>query len=140
MKTCKKCNQLKSLENYELSYSSKNPENRRYECKSCRNIRRKEFGTRSGNGLREYNIKRLYGITPQQYKEMILKQDNKCAICQKINTFGPWNNKLVIDHCHKTGKVRSLLYDKCNRGLGQFNDNPELLIEAIKYLKHHTKV
>lgn len=41
---------------------------------------------------------------------------------------------VAIDHCHKTGKVRGLLCNSCNKGLGFFNDNKELLKNAIKWI------
>lgn len=135
MKICKRCNKEKDLNNFELSYSKLNPINRRSVCKKCRNKDRAEFNSRFGFGLRTNNLRRLYGITPQDYLNMSEKQENKCYICQKINDFGPWQNKLVVDHCHKTGTIRALLCDKCNKGLGQFNDDPELLIKASIYLK-----
>lgn len=74
-------------------------------------------------------IKQLskYGITPGEYIDMLLDQDKRCAIC---NT----RDYLVIDHCHATGKVRGLLCNKCNLGLGLFKDNVDSLQNAIKYL------
>ena len=138
MKTCKKCNTAKPLERFEYSYSSVNPENRRSVCKDCRNGKRKTYDSRFGYGLRESILKRYYNMTPQDYLDMSNKQSNKCYICGEVNKFGPWREKLVVDHCHKTGKVRKLLCDKCNKGLGQFNDNPELMEKAIKYLKEHS--
>lgn len=45
--------------------------------------------------------------------------------------------KLVVDHCHASGKIRGLLCDLCNRGIGHFNDSVELLYKAIKYLELH---
>ena len=57
-------------------------------------------------------------------------QGNKCAICGTA----PTNKKLDLDHCHETKKIRGLLCNNCNRGLGHFKDNPELLRKAIDYI------
>lgn len=70
-----------------------------------------------------------YGITVDQYKEMLEKQKNLCAICKKSK-----EEKLSVDHCHKTKKVRGLLCGSCNRGLGMFMDDIDLLRNAIEYL------
>jgi len=43
--------------------------------------------------------------------------------------------RLAVDHDHKNGEVRGLLCHRCNVGLGNFQDNPELLLKAYKYLK-----
>lgn len=141
MKTCRKCQQSKNIDNFGLSYSKVNPENRLHICKSCVNFRRKTYESRFGFGLRANNLKRLYNMTPQDYLELSKSQQDKCFICGLENKFGPNKSKLVVDHCHNTGKVRNLLCDKCNKGLGQFNDSPELLQKAAEYLKSHsTKV
>jgi len=72
-------------------------------------------------------LKREYGITTGQYNEMLEEQEGKCAICYRTR-------KLVVDHCHKTRKVRSLVCRPCNLGLGAFEDNNELLLQATEYL------
>ena len=66
---------------------------------------------------------------------MAKRQNYKCAICDKIPE--PYGNhtKLVIDHCHEKNKIRSLLCDKCNKGLGHFQDSIKNLQNAIKYLE-----
>lgn len=58
-----------------------------------------------------------------------------CPLCER----DMWLNgqRLVVDHCHETGKVRSLLCSRCNRGMGMFEDNPESLRKAAKYLEDH---
>ena len=70
--------------------------------------------------------------------------DYKCPICKKTEqeaskTFRVGSGKkravFVLDHDHLTGEFRGWLCDKCNRGLGAFNDNEELLKGAIDYLK-----
>lgn len=55
----------------------------------------------------------------------------KCKICEK-----ELHEEIHIDHNHTTGKVRGILCGKCNKGLGQFNDNIEFLTNAINYLKN----
>jgi len=81
---------------------------------------------------RDLIIRNQYGITLEQYNTMLKAQNYKCAICGNEDEVE--GRKLAIDHCHTTGKVRGLLCGKCNRGLGLFYDNQELLSNAIKYL------
>ena len=77
-----------------------------------------------------------YGISPEWYEIKIVEQKNKCAICGSEDPHSPWKI-FAIDHCHATGKVRGLLCHKCNTGLGQFRDNPQLLTKAADYLIKH---
>lgn len=65
---------------------------------------------------------------------IINNHDGKCDICRSTVT-GYSKRSLNIDHDHKTGMVRGLLCHKCNIGLGNFNDNIDLLQRAIFYLK-----
>jgi hypothetical protein len=51
-----------------------------------------------------------------------------CQICGD-------DERLGVDHCHASGRLRGLLCSRCNTGLGMFRDRPELLAEAIEYLK-----
>lgn len=74
-------------------------------------------------------LKSRYGIDLSEKDQMATRQGGKCLICKSIPV------KLVIDHCHTTGKIRGLLCSQCNSGLGMFKDSPELLEQAIKYLK-----
>lgn len=67
------------------------------------------------------------------------EQNYRCAICDKIPQSYGYHTKLVLDHCHEKNKIRSLLCDKCNKGLGHFQDNIEILKSAIKYLRKHNK-
>lgn len=69
-----------------------------------------------------------YGITPEEYQAMSEAQDGKCAICHT-------RHRLVVDHCHKTMKVRGLLCQRCNKGIGLFLDDPIALRRAAKYLE-----
>jgi hypothetical protein len=87
-----------------------------------------------------WRIQRTYGITPDDYAAMLEKQGGGCAICG-VQQSQMWRESrrrpLVIDHCHTSGKIRALLCDYCNRGLGQFRDSPALLRKAAEYLEAH---
>ena|SRR3990167_2152743 len=78
--------------------------------------------------LKARRLETRYGLSVDAYQELYKIRDGKCDIC------GIKKEKLDIDHCHKTNKVRGLLCGKCNRGLGMFMDNPELLEKAKKYI------
>lgn len=77
-------------------------------------------------------VRRLYGLTYEQYQEILEKQNGACAICLKEQREA--SKRLHIDHDHVTGKVRGLLCTKCNMGIGLFGDNVDLLDKATKYL------
>ena len=82
-----------------------------------------------------------YGINADEYNARVQKQNNLCAICGKPETVIDYRTKKVqslsVDHSHATGKNRELLCSRCNRGIGMFNENIELLELAIQYLKKH---
>lgn len=93
-----------------------------------------EYGAKAGKINRAKNRASIYGLTPNQIEEMKFKQNFKCAICR--NDFET-ERFTHVDHCHKTNKIRELLCNKCNLGLGYFKDNIELMQEAINYIKKH---
>lgn len=78
---------------------------------------------------RRSHLKIAYGITPEQFEQMAADQEHRCAICDEA--------ELHVDHDHETGEVRGLLCGKCNKGLGMFNDRPELLRGAAHYLERY---
>ena len=93
----------------------------------------------TGRYARHYlksHLKRSYGLTVEQYEAMVSVQGGKCAICGKVpgNT-SHIDGRLHVDHCHDTDRVRDLLCTGCNKGIGQFGDDPELLEKAIAYLR-----
>ncbi len=78
-------------------------------------------------------------VTKLQYDLMLEKQSHVCLICknpEKSILKGKIKN-LAIDHCHSSGKIRGLLCQKCNQGLGIFSDNPILLRQAANYLEQN---
>lgn len=75
---------------------------------------------------------RKYGIDYDQYCHLVIIQGGVCAICKRDNG----KHKLLIDHCHKTGKVRGLLCKKCNTGIGLLGDCAALISRAVEYCKN----
>jgi len=73
-----------------------------------------------------------YKLTPEQFQSMLTAQGRKCAICGD-------ERKLVVDHCHDTGAVRSLLCSPCNTAIGLLKEDTARLRAAIKYLSKHAR-
>ena len=90
---------------------------------------------------REYDLKKSFGITLKQYKEMEESQKGVCAICGNpevvIDNRTNKPRNLAVDHCHMTKKVRGLLCMGCNQGIGNFRENPKFLIAAASYVMKH---
>ena len=78
---------------------------------------------------------RKYGITLDEYNNMLDEQENTCAIC--FSNFKGVRDACspVVDHNHKTGLVRGILCNSCNRGLGLMDDNIQVLQNAVIYLQ-----
>jgi hypothetical protein len=76
-----------------------------------------------------------YGITIEKYDELLQTQNGGCAICGRTENGRKKN--FIVDHDHKTEKVRGLLCTQCNAGLGNFRDDPSLLQSAIDYLRRY---
>jgi len=85
--------------------------------------------------LRKNMLFRKYGITPEQYNEMLLKQDGKCAICRSVDSKSARTTNMAVDHDHTTSKVRGLLCNDCNIAIGLLQDNPLVCEAAAEYLK-----
>lgn len=77
-------------------------------------------------------IKREYGLTLDEYDQILSLQHNKCAICPRICE----NREFGVDHCHKTGKVRGLLCKNCNTGIGMLSDNIDKIKSSLVYLEY----
>ena len=98
--------------------------------------RMRDWAKRNPLKVRNSRLKK-YGITLKDYDRMLEEQNHKCKICGKSETaiVGGIKPMLSVDHCHETKKVRGLLCSACNRALGMFKDSPEILKNAIKYLR-----
>jgi hypothetical protein len=82
------------------------------------------------------HLKIHYNLTLEEYDNMYMSQHGSCAVCKTHVT--QLNKRLAVDHDHDTGRVRGLLCDNCNRGLGSFKDNRKLLEQAMEYLDKFT--
>ncbi len=87
------------------------------------------------------DLKRRFGLTPDDYQAMVKAQKGVCAVCHKPETsFEPktgTRKSLAIDHCHKSGKIRGLLCWHCNSALGKVEDSIPRLKAMIAYLRKH---
>lgn len=102
-------------------------------CDECKVERHR---ARQRNDRRRKGLWAGYKITLADYAQMFADCGGVCEICKRPTAGrGKKNNNLSVDHNHETGKIRGLLCSNCNTGLGLFADNPDLLIQAINYLK-----
>jgi Recombination endonuclease VII len=79
---------------------------------------------------RERELKRKYGLSLQDFDAILTHQGGACAICRE-----KFNKTPHVDHCHATHVVRGLLCDDCNKGLGCFDDDIDIMQAAIDYLE-----
>src|SRR5262249_32383840 len=75
-------------------------------------------------------INRTYGLSLEQFDALFVCQGGVCAICHRRP-----KGDLCVDHCHRTGRVRSLLCRGCHMVLGLYGDEPRLMRAAIAYLE-----
>ena len=84
---------------------------------------------------RDTAYKYKYGISIDNYKKLLVEQNNCCAIC-KISQ-KDINYHLVVDHCHVSSNVRGLLCRNCNLALGYLKDNIETINSTLSYLNKY---
>ena len=76
-------------------------------------------------------------MTQRDYDNLKAMQDNKCALCGEVPE-DKRRKSLVVDHCHKSKRVRGLLCNKCNVALGLFQDSIDILENAVEYLRKYS--
>lgn len=131
MKKCSKCGELKELSKftpstrYTSGYSS--------QCKQCGKEYSRAIRADPERRKRDRNkwLKDRYGITLTEYEEISDEQGNRCGICGNK----PGKYPLNVDHEHKSGYIRGLLCQRCNRGLGLIGDNLVRAELAVEYLR-----
>lgn len=134
-KECKHCKQILPIESFNCATIKKGKIYYSSSCRKCRYEYIEKPGRAKSRFYRKRNLKLSYGITLDVYDQMESLQNKKCRICgYEIND----GEVLCVDHNHATGKIRGLLCNNCNTGLGMFKDNPDVLLSAINYLKEFT--
>lgn len=164
MRTCPECGETKPLDGFNAEKRGR--EGRSARCKECRNrqlrqrwkddpeyrIRKRAASKAWADAhpwpggryarYRDATLKRNYGITHEDYEQRLADQGGGCAICGDPP---PDNRCYPVDHDHNCcpkeqtcGKcLRGILCVKCNVGLGNYRDRPDLLIKAAEYLREY---
>lgn len=114
---------------YKKKWMRENPEKYRI-LMDRRNTKRGHGQERKDRDWR-YNLWYKYELTPEQYAEMLIQQDYRCAIC---GAGADSDRSLSVDHDHAIEEVRGLLCSYCNSLLGYARDNRATLVSAIEYL------
>jgi uncharacterized metal-binding protein len=145
VKVCSKCKQSKALAEFYKKKTAKDGLNSH--CMDCvdsysrnhyRNNKEKVL-SRSNAWAKSHpvsrkftRLKNLYGVTREQYDKIFEVQAGCCKLCGISQT--ELKKTLVIDHNHKTGRIRGLLCNPCNAALGLFKENAETLKKAVEYV------
>jgi hypothetical protein len=145
-KICSKCKIKKPINEF---YTDKRAKDKAFsQCKKCiinqhktpagkkikKNATNKYQKTLRGKESHRNNrLKAKYGITLEEYNKILKSQGGVCKVCGTGDPGGKYGI-FHVDHNHKTGKIRGLLCNECNRGLGAFKDSIWSLIKAIWYL------
>lgn len=132
---CTRCKTEKPLDDYHRMAKDRIA-GKQYYCKPCIGESRRVRQDANPDYYRDVKLKHHYGISYEVYEAILEIQDNVCAICKGPETHSGFVGvrALSVDHNHDTGEVRGLLCQKCNSGLGFFDDDYERLKVELKYL------
>lgn len=146
---CTSCHEWKPVDQF---HRSKTKCGRASYCKSCerhkaiafrlehpekyREVKQKSAAKRA-EYRKSFILRKLYGLTLDQYRVLLESQNYGCAICRATKEQNDKRRDLCVDHEHSTGRVRGLLCGNCNRGIGYFKEDPKRIQSAIDYLKKH---
>jgi len=136
-KECNECGKILPTDMFQLR---KDTGKYRSTCKDCKNKynlklyhnnpQQKENHRKSSW---KHAIKKHYGLTVEEFRELEEKQDYRCACCGK-HKHDIQSHELYVDHCHVTMEIRGLLCQQCNSGIGLLGDNIEGVKKAYDYL------
>lgn len=140
-KLCMKCRALDNTGKIKVNKEDQKEKRRIYKKKYFQKNKDKIYNRRKNNPIniekrQQYYIKSRYGISLEQYKQMLIDKNYCCDICgYKQPPNATKMQKLYIDHDHKTKRIRGLICSNCNAALGYLRDNIAVVEQASKYLK-----
>lgn len=130
---------------YHRQYYLRNKAKINASCKEYREKNKEILSQKSKNKYdpilqKEKTLKKAYGLTLNDFNAMLVSQSNKCPICKveltkQCGRFKRRKTDANIDHNHDTGKVRSVLCQRCNVVLGAVNEDEDILTNMIGYIK-----
>lgn len=123
LKTCRRCGEVKARSEFHNSAGSS--DGLQSHCKPCANV---------NPASRDRKLRAKYGIGQAEYSALLAEQGGGCRICGTKEPLTKNRNNFVVDHCHKTGRVRGLLCVRCNLLISYADDDPVVLAAAIRYL------
>lgn len=134
MSACKDCNNKKQRE-----FRKNNPElqkeidRKAYQRQKAHRVEyARKYRKNNPEKTMDTNLKSKYGITRNEYLKILESQDFKCAICGKPQS--EHSRNFALDHNHKSGKIRGIVCDGCNYGIGFLENHFE---KYFKYLKKY---
>ena len=140
LKACSKC----GTETEMFGKSSRSKDGYRSQCKPCEKTyeetrTKRDWPAERAAKTQDYrrcaHYRHRYGITLEEYDNMLAVQGGRCAICSSEYA-GP-KGRFHVDHDHETQEIRGLLCHGCNTALGHMRDSTAILESAIQYLEDH---
>jgi len=142
-RVCKECGELKPHSDF--PYNTTYRDNIRPNCIPCRRkYEVKQYHKHKHKKPYDYEkdkdskLKRAYGISFQEYKEMLAAQEGKCAICG-TQDMGK-RKAFAVDHCHTCNEVRGLLCSPCNTAIGLLREDLNTMKRAMEYVAFHQRI
>jgi len=94
----------------------------------------KQWDKKNPQKKRDNHLKWRLGIPYGTYERMFAEQNGRCAICKRTDSGSRVTQAFHVDHDESTKKVRGLLCQQCNIGIGHFFHRTDFLEAAIAYL------
>lgn len=128
---CSACGETKPLEDFYKSRLTKQSR----QCIACHKAYHSSYDRRLKS--RDLDLKKFFGISLEEYKELLKKQDHRCPIC--LEAFKPDHYSYPVDHAHagpNAGVIRAILHDRCNRFVMWKHTDPDQLRRAADLIEN----